>query len=156
MTGIGILPVNSNEEGAAGFVPSFDGLTRDGGIDIIIKDKGTEQSGNHGHAGRPGKVGGSAPSGGKMVKGQNYKDMGTVSIKKSIRSHMKQAEKHINKIKRPEDVYQNWELFEENRREGILSHWKEELRGFNAEIELGKTELKARGESDGTERTHPK
>ena len=58
----------------------------------MLEDKGSELSGNYGHAGRPGLVGGSAPSGSSNEFSEeqinalkDYGDVGYIRINKSLR-----------------------------------------------------------------------
>ena len=57
--------------------------------------------------------------------GNNFKNMGVIQLKKSIRSLEKQIKKHDEKIKH-------------NSNSVDVEHWHREIRDFKAEIELCK------------------
>ena len=74
----------------------------------------------------------------------------TSSIKKGIRSLSQNVELHQKKIAHPERYDADWNNKTENQKKGLLEHWQQEIDSFQASIERRVTELKKRGEYDGT------
>ena len=64
--------------------------------------------------------------------GNNFKNMGVIQLKKSIRSLEKQIKVHEEKIRNSDDI-------------GLIQHWRKEIKQFENEILKYENELKKRG-----------
>lgn len=76
---------------------------------------------------------------------QNQK---TSSLKKSLTSFKERIAEHQKKIENPEKYVPDWNNKDVREQNGLLKHWKKEIKNFRESIENRIEELKKRGEYD--------
>ena len=77
----------------------------------------------------------------KGIAKQNSKQ-----LKKSIASWQENLELHQDKIKHPAQYDDAWNDKSDTLREGLLNHWRKEIKNFESNIKDATEELKKRGE----------
>lgn len=70
------------------------------------------------------------------------------SLKRSMRKFEKRIVEHERKIETPEDFIDGWAELDPRKRQGLIKHWRKEIRNFQTSIDDRKSELKKRGEAD--------
>ena len=79
---------------------------------------------------------------------KDIKNQGSNSLKRAIRKYETKINEHEAKISNPENYIPKWEDKDIREQEGLIKHWKKEIRNFNQSINDRVDELKARGDYD--------
>lgn len=80
------------------------------------------------------------------------KKQSTAALRKGIRTFQKRIAEHEDKLRHPERYDSDWPTYIESHQRGLLAHWKKEIDNFKESIENRITELKERGEYEGTDK----
>ena len=70
------------------------------------------------------------------------------SLKRAIRKYEKLIEEHKHKIENPAAFVAGWESKDIREQNGLIKHWKKEIKTFQTSIDDRITELKDRGDYD--------
>ncbi len=76
---------------------------------------------------------------------KNLENQTSNQLRKGIRTFQKRIEEHLNKIKEPWKIYDDW-YDEPEMQEGKLSHWLHKIKNFEESIQNRIKELEKRGE----------
>lgn len=79
---------------------------------------------------------------------RSIKKQSDVQLTKSISSWEKNIQTHQNKILHPEEYDQGWGAKTDIQKQGLINHWKKEIKYFEQNINEAREELKGRGRSD--------
>lgn len=74
------------------------------------------------------------------------------SLEKGIKSYEKQIEKHRDKIANPKKYVEDWDRYDDRRKQGLIRHWEHEITTFKKNVDDNKRELNKRGEKDEKDR----
>lgn len=77
---------------------------------------------------------------------KDLKNQESGSLKRAIRKFEKRIKEHEDYIKNPESHCNDWNEKEKWEQEGLIRHWKKEIRNFNQSIQDRVDELKKRGD----------
>lgn len=77
----------------------------------------------------------------KGIAKQNSKQ-----LQKSIASWQKKLDIHKDKVEHPERYDADWDSKSDTLKDGLLKHWRKEIRNFETNIKDGTDELKKRGD----------
>lgn len=70
------------------------------------------------------------------------------SLKRAIKKYKANIIEHNNKIQNPREYIPDWDSKDIREQEGLIKHWKKEIRNFNKSIDNRIDELKKRGDYD--------
>ena len=70
------------------------------------------------------------------------------SLKRAMRKFEKRIVEHERKIETPEDFIDGWAELDPRKQQGLIKHWRKEIRNFRTSIDDRKSELEKRGEAD--------
>lgn len=70
------------------------------------------------------------------------------SLKRALRNYQKRIDEHKLKISNPEKYVDDWENYNERRKQGLIKHWQKEINNFEKSIQNRVDELKKRGDYD--------
>ena len=70
------------------------------------------------------------------------------SLKRAIRKYKKNIELHNDKIAHPEQYCNDWDSKDPRKKDGLIKHWKKEIRDAQQSIDDRIEELKRRGDYD--------
>lgn len=76
---------------------------------------------------------------------RNIPKMTDNELKKSIRSWQQRIDEHKAYIENPITHCENWEIFDKRYQEGLIKHWKHEIKTIQADIDAAINELERRG-----------
>lgn len=112
-------------------------------------------SGNWGHAGRPGKVGGSSSKrdtlkgkGLQFFANKSLKNQTPAMLKRGIKSFEERIKEHEGYLKNPRIHAPAWDTYTPAHQESLKKHWCKEIQNFRKSIDERKQELKERGIAD--------
>ena len=77
---------------------------------------------------------------------QSLQNQTSVQLRKGIRTFKKRIDEHFAKLENPEKYCKEWNLYDEEHREGLLWHWQHEIKNFAESIQNRVDELEKRGE----------
>lgn len=80
---------------------------------------------------------------------KDIKNQESNSLKRAIRKYEKLVNEHQAKINNPELFVEGWENKDVRQQEGLIRHWKKEIKNFQKSIDDRKLELENRGDYDG-------
>lgn len=78
---------------------------------------------------------------------KDLKNQSSTSLRKGIRNLNKEVEIHKEKLKNPQNYNENWENKTEKQKEGLLKHWRKEIKNQEESINNIIKEPRKRGES---------
>jgi hypothetical protein len=84
----------------------------------------------------------------RMFGEKDLQNQKTSSLKKSLSSFKERIAEHQKKIENPEKYVPDWNNKDVREQNGLLKHWKKEIKNFRESIENRIEELKKRGEYD--------
>lgn len=70
------------------------------------------------------------------------------SLKRAIRKYKQRIIEHTEYIQNPKDHCPDWDNYSEQKKNGLIRHWKKEIRNFEESIQNRIDELKKRGDYD--------
>ena len=73
-----------------------------------------------------------------------YRGMSRRALEKSIRSHQKQIDKHLEKVANPSKYWAEWNTFDASRQQRVIKNWQQEITSFSEHIEIAQDILKER------------
>ena len=68
---------------------------------------------------------------------KDLKNQSNVSLKKAIRNFQKRIEEHKQYISHPEIHCNDWEAKDVREQEGLMKHWKKEIKIFKSQLTIG-------------------
>lgn len=79
---------------------------------------------------------------------KDIKNQQSGSLKRAIRKYQARIEEHEAKIKKPKEIYPEWDTYDPRYQDGLKRHWNKEIRNFKQSIQDRVDELKERGDYD--------
>lgn len=70
------------------------------------------------------------------------------SLKRAMRKYEKRIDEHKQKIDAPEEFVEGWAEKDPREQQGLLKHWRKEIRNFQTSIDDRVAEIERRGEKD--------
>lgn len=70
----------------------------------------------------------------------------STALKRGIRKHLKQIDKHKEHIQNPSGYIKEWDSYDVRFQEGLKRHWQKEINNFEQSIKDKMEELRKRGE----------
>lgn len=75
-------------------------------------------------------------------------NQGSNSLKRAMRNYQKRIDEHKLKLSNPQNYVDDWESYDERRKQGLIKHWQKEINNFEESIRNRIDELKKRGDYD--------
>ena len=117
------------------------------GRHIYIGDDGSGSGSGFGSKTQPQLYSNGGAKGNNNAESDLYRQDNS-SLQRAIRKYQKRIDEHNDKISNPQKYVNDWNSYDERKKNGLIKHWKKEIQNFDVCIQRRKDELKRRGDSD--------